>query len=208
MKFDICVFFEKKPIENMKISLKSNKNSGYFTWMPICIYDHVTLCSCYNKKFFGQYLHEQSKYILYSIFFFRNLYLGREDHNLKIRTAKQRTDVGKYSFVNRTIKSWNQLPACLLASFPSKLNTFWKKIKLQTRGLKWGLSVNKWSDVRCSDVELKFLGTKVPCTLGWPYTESIWLYCDYFVWCVSCTAVVLACFVICGVFVCVYVWVL
>ena len=56
-------------------------------------------------------------------------YLSRDDHNRKIRTRKQRTDVGKYSFVNRTIKSWNQLPAGLLASFPCKLNTFRKKVK-------------------------------------------------------------------------------
>jgi len=33
-------------------------------------------------------------------------YLSREDHNWKIRTSKQRRDVGKYSFINRTIKSW------------------------------------------------------------------------------------------------------
>ena len=38
-------------------------------------------------------------------------YLNREDHNRKIRTRKKRTDVGKCSFVNRTIKSWNQLTA-------------------------------------------------------------------------------------------------
>jgi hypothetical protein len=34
-------------------------------------------------------------------------YLSREDHNKKIRTRKQRANVGKYSFVNRTIKNWN-----------------------------------------------------------------------------------------------------
>ena len=43
------------------------------------------------------------------------------------------------------------------------------------------------------------LETKVPCTLGWPYIEGIGLYCDYFIWCVSCT-VVLTCFVMCGCF--------
>ena len=32
-------------------------------------------------------------------------YLSRDDHNLKIRIRKQRTDVGKYSFVNRTIQA-------------------------------------------------------------------------------------------------------
>jgi hypothetical protein len=33
-----------------------------------------------------------------------------------IRNRKQRIDVGKYSFVDRTITSWNQLPAGLLES--------------------------------------------------------------------------------------------
>ena len=64
-----------------------------------------------------------------------------------------------------------------------------------------------WSDseVKVSEVKwvtVKFLGKKVPCTLGWPYTEGTWLYCDYFIWCVSCTVVVLTCFVICGVCMC------
>jgi hypothetical protein len=44
-------------------------------------------------------------------------------------TRKQRTDVGKYSFVNRAIKSWNQLPASILASLPCKLNKFRKRVK-------------------------------------------------------------------------------
>jgi hypothetical protein len=52
-----------------------------------------------------------------------------DDDNRKIRTRKQRTDVGKYPFVNRTLRSWNQLPASLLASFSCKLNTFRKKVK-------------------------------------------------------------------------------
>ena len=56
-------------------------------------------------------------------------YLSREDHNRKIRTRKEITHVVKYSFVNRTIKSWNQLPAGLLASFSSTLNTFRKRVK-------------------------------------------------------------------------------
>jgi len=67
-----------------------------------------------------------------------------------------------------------------------------------------------WSDfvLKLSEVKLvtvKFLGTKVPCTLGWPYTGSNWLCCDYFIWCVSCTVffltcavVVLTCFVMYG----------
>jgi len=47
----------------------------------------------------------------------------------KKKTRKHRRDGGKYSVVNGTIKSWNQLPEVLLASFPSKLNIFRKRIK-------------------------------------------------------------------------------
>ena len=67
-------------------------------------------------------------------------YLSRGDHNRKIRTMKQRTDAGKYCFLNRTIKSWNQLPASLLASFPCKLNTFRKRIKnvVTSKGIQVG----------------------------------------------------------------------
>ena len=36
-----------------------------------------------------------------------------------------------------------------------------------------------WSEVKL--VTVKFLGTKVPCTLVW-HTEGTWLYCDYFIW--------------------------
>jgi len=41
----------------------------------------------------------------------RPYYLSRVDHIQKIRDRKQRKDIRKYSFVYRTIKNWNQLPA-------------------------------------------------------------------------------------------------
>ena len=56
-------------------------------------------------------------------------YLSRGDHNLEIQNRKPRTDSGKYSFVKRTIESWNQLPASLLVSFPSKLKTSRNRFK-------------------------------------------------------------------------------
>jgi len=34
-------------------------------------------------------------------------HLSREDQDLKIWDRKQKTDIGKYSFVHRTIKLWN-----------------------------------------------------------------------------------------------------
>jgi hypothetical protein len=59
--------------------------------------------------------------------------LSRVDHNQKIRTSKQRTDVGKYSFVNRTVRSWNQLPAVLLASLPCSLSSSRKRVTVTSK---------------------------------------------------------------------------
>jgi len=61
--------------------------------------------------------------------------------------------------------------------------------------VKWFCFEFKWNEVKW--VTVKFLGTKVPCKLGLPYTVGTWLYCDYFIWCVSCSVAVLTCFVIC-----------
>jgi hypothetical protein len=71
---------------------------------------------------------------------------GWDDHGTKIRTRKQRTDAGKYSFVNRTIKDWNSLPACVLASFPCKLNTYRQRVReavASEAALGGGLNGNK-----------------------------------------------------------------
>jgi hypothetical protein len=48
-------------------------------------------------------------------------HLNRVNHVWKIRDRKQRMEIGKYSFVSRTIKNWNQLPAEALRTFPCKL---------------------------------------------------------------------------------------
>jgi hypothetical protein len=42
------------------------------------------------------------------------------NHDRKIRNRKQKTDIGKYSFVNRTIQLWNQLPADALGTLSCK----------------------------------------------------------------------------------------
>jgi hypothetical protein len=51
------------------------------------------------------------------------------DHVRKIRSRRQRTDIGKYSFVNRTIRLWNRLPAEILETVPSKPNAFRKRVR-------------------------------------------------------------------------------
>ena len=54
----------------------------------------------------------------------RPYYLSGVDHVGKIRDRKQTADIGKYSFVNMTIKNWNRLPAEALGTFPCKPQEF------------------------------------------------------------------------------------
>jgi hypothetical protein len=56
-------------------------------------------------------------------------YLSRDDHDRKIRIRKQGTVIGKYSFVNRTIKLWNDLPAEALVTSPCKPQMFRKRFR-------------------------------------------------------------------------------
>ena len=56
-------------------------------------------------------------------------YLSRIDHEQKIRSRRQRMDIGKYSFVNKTIQDWNQLPAEVLGTLPCKLKTLKKRVR-------------------------------------------------------------------------------
>ena len=56
-------------------------------------------------------------------------YLSRIDYEWKIRSRRQRTDIGKYSFVNRTIQDWNQLPAEVLGTLLCKLMALKKRVR-------------------------------------------------------------------------------
>ena len=56
-------------------------------------------------------------------------YMSRVDHERRIRSRRQRTDIGKYSFVKRTIQHWNQLPAEVLGILPCKPITFKKRAR-------------------------------------------------------------------------------
>jgi hypothetical protein len=56
-------------------------------------------------------------------------YLSRVDHNWKIMARKQRTDVGKYSFVNRTITDWNQLSEGEIGALTVNTCSFRKRVR-------------------------------------------------------------------------------
>jgi len=59
----------------------------------------------------------------------RPYYLSRVDHDWKIRSSRQRTEIGKYSFVNMTIQLWNKLRMNALGTFPSKPSNFKKRVR-------------------------------------------------------------------------------
>ena len=56
-------------------------------------------------------------------------YLSSVDYEWKIRSRRQRKDIGKYSFVNMIIQDWNQVPAEVLGTLPCKLNTLKKRAR-------------------------------------------------------------------------------
>ncbi|KAJ4426704.1 hypothetical protein ANN_26502 [Periplaneta americana] len=56
-------------------------------------------------------------------------YSSRNDHSYKLRERRQRTDTGKFSFLNRTIRNWNALPADLLKALPTTKNAFKNRLK-------------------------------------------------------------------------------
>ncbi|KAJ4437846.1 hypothetical protein ANN_13784 [Periplaneta americana] len=56
-------------------------------------------------------------------------YSSRNDHSYKLRERRQRTDTGKFFFLNRTIRDWNALPAELLKALPTTKNVFKNRLK-------------------------------------------------------------------------------
>jgi hypothetical protein len=64
------------------------------------------------------------------------LQMPKVNHERKIRSRKQRTDIGKYSFVNRTIQLWNQLPADALGNLSCKLSNFRKRVRKEINQVK------------------------------------------------------------------------
>ena len=57
--------------------------------------------------------------------------MSTADHVRKIRDGKQRTHIGKYYFVNRTINNWNQLTADVLGAFPLNLKFLERELEKQ-----------------------------------------------------------------------------
>jgi hypothetical protein len=56
-------------------------------------------------------------------------YMSRGDHSRKIRASKVKTDVWKFSFVNRTIADWNRLPERTIGISPLKTHIFRRRVR-------------------------------------------------------------------------------
>ena len=56
-------------------------------------------------------------------------YLSMVDHHWKTSARKQRTDIGKYSFVNRSITDWNLLPEGAIETSHGKTDTFKTRVR-------------------------------------------------------------------------------
>jgi hypothetical protein len=56
-------------------------------------------------------------------------YLGTVDHYCKPRTRKQRRNIRKYSFVNRSITDWNKLPEVAIRASHGKTHIFKTKVR-------------------------------------------------------------------------------
>jgi len=65
---DIC----RKSVEEIQVSLKSEQNSGHFTWRGKYIYDGISLSSYYSEKRFNGSCSEKQN-ILCSVFFFSKI---------------------------------------------------------------------------------------------------------------------------------------
>jgi len=56
-------------------------------------------------------------------------YLNRVDRYWKIRARKQRTDIRKYSFLNRSVTDWNKLPEGATGTSHGKTRIFKTRVR-------------------------------------------------------------------------------
>ena len=71
MKFGMCVFFQKN-IEKIQVSLKSDKNNMYFTWIPMCMFYCISLSSSKTEKVSDKSCRENQNTRLCSKLFFKS----------------------------------------------------------------------------------------------------------------------------------------
>ena len=86
--------------------------------------------------FIETYDHTQTPHIRYG---FSGQVIGSSQRplsdNIQKTARKKRTDIGKYSFVNRSITDWNQLPEWAIGTSHGKTHIFKTRVrKVQNSG--------------------------------------------------------------------------
>jgi hypothetical protein len=81
-------------------------------------------------------------------------YRSNVDHDRKIRSRNERKAIGKYSFANRTIQLWNQLPADAVGTFSCKSRNFRRRVRKVIVDVKvWEEIIKKCSEVKYSEMK-------------------------------------------------------
>ena len=102
-------------------------------WETLTQHKTITCRCALFKAYSGEWAWKAKRNRLW-----RTYFLSRVDHVRKIRDRKERTNIGKYSFVNRTKNNWNQLHAEALGTFPCKPTIFRKRVrKAVINKMKW-----------------------------------------------------------------------
>ena len=70
------------------------------------------------------------------------VFKSRKDHNMKIKLEYKRTNWGKYSFIGRGVRDWNNLPREMFDRFPTSLKLFRRRLGKQ---LIWNLPPGRLS---------------------------------------------------------------
>jgi hypothetical protein len=105
----------RKAVPKIQVPLNSDKNSRYFTWVPIHIHDNTSLISYYNDKCFRRKFYRQPNNILCSIIFFQKS--CRLWGNVKKKYGRSRQDTWQYgACALRAINTYSEY--VILIAFP------------------------------------------------------------------------------------------
>jgi hypothetical protein len=133
-------YWNKKPSQDLALKrqkeVKSKDHSINCPYMYqnsqmacVCMWYHAVFEQDRVSSFNTSVFYNQNKYGISYCLNVNRPYLSRVDYHWKIRARKQRTDIGKYSFVNRYITDWNQLPERAIETSHGKTHIFKTRVR-------------------------------------------------------------------------------
>jgi len=114
-RFSWNLIFEifRKSVEKIQVSLKSDKNKGYFTWRPIYIFYDISLISSYSEMFRTKVVEKIKTHILCSVTFFPKIvpFMRKRGENTVERRRPQMT-IWRMRIACWMLKATNTLRLC------------------------------------------------------------------------------------------------